>query len=103
MKTSSAGEPKSTFKVGEEAVLLQFTPSGVPAGTTLVADWTKLKAAGGEADDTFYQSKVVLDDVAKNLISFTVTFKDGWQAGRYRVTVSGDGIPPKSATFIVAP
>ena len=103
LKTSSAGEAKSTFKVGEEAVLLQFTPSGVPAGTTLVADWTKLKAAGGEADDTFYQSKVVLDDVAKNLISFTVTFKDGWQAGRYRVTVSGDGIPPKSATFIVDP
>lgn len=102
-KTSSDGEAKTTFKVGDAAVLLQFDVSDVPAGTTFVADWTKLKDEAGEEDNTFYQSKLVLDDASQNLISFTITIKGGWQAGKYRVTVSGDGIPPKSATFTVAP
>lgn len=50
----------------------------MPAGTTRVADRT-------------------------DPITVTVTFKDGGQAGRYRVAVSGAGIPPKSASIAVAP
>ena len=101
LSTKDVNDRRTVFKVGDTAVAVRFAIHGGRVGSTFDIVWFKIGDTTGGPDEEVATNQYVMEDLAGDFPRFTVTQRDGWQKGRYRIDILVDGTLARSVGFLV--